>query len=232
VASASVIRVLVVGNVRVSREGLASLLSRDSRLEVRECPPLTGGLRQVSDSVDVIVVDTSADASSPALLHVVGDTEAPVVALGAPADDAAVIALAELGVVGFVECDGSLDDLVATLIIAARGQASCPPRVATTLLRRVSSLAARQRSLEVGVLTVRERQVVQLIGEELSNKEIASRLGIEVATVKNHVHNILEKLDVNRRSDAVARLRVVESEEMPTALELARARFRSGSKAG
>ena len=58
---------------------------------------------------------------------------------------------------------------------------------------------------------MRERQVVDLIGEGLSNKEIATELGIEVATVKNHVHNILEKLDVNRRSDAVARLRVVES---------------------
>ena len=82
-------------------------------------------------------------------------------------------------------------------------------------------------------LTVRERQVVQLIAEGLSNKEIATRLGIEVATVKNHVHNILEKLDVNRRSDAVARLRVVESaDEMPTSLELARARSRPRSTAG
>jgi two-component system, NarL family, nitrate/nitrite response regulator NarL len=74
---------------------------------------------------------------------------------------------------------------------------------------------------------------VQLIAEGLSNKEIATRLGIDVATVKNHVHNILEKLDVNRRSDAVARLRVVESaDEMPTPLELARARSRPRSTAG
>jgi two-component system, NarL family, nitrate/nitrite response regulator NarL len=74
---------------------------------------------------------------------------------------------------------------------------------------------------------------VQLIAEALSNKEIAARLGIEVATVKNHVHNILEKLDVNRRFDAVARLRVVESaDEMPTPLELARARSRTRPTAG
>jgi DNA-binding NarL/FixJ family response regulator len=56
-------------------------------------------------------------------------------------------------------------------------------------------------------LTSRELEVVDLIDRGLSNKEIASRLSIEVPTVKNHVHNILEKLGVHRRADAAARMR-------------------------
>jgi two-component system, NarL family, nitrate/nitrite response regulator NarL len=56
-------------------------------------------------------------------------------------------------------------------------------------------------------LTPRERGIAALIDEGLSNKEIAARLGIEVCTVKNHVHHILEKLEVTRRSQAAARLR-------------------------
>ena len=55
-------------------------------------------------------------------------------------------------------------------------------------------------------LTLREREIVGLIARGLSNKEIARRLGIEVTTVKNHVHNILDKLGVARRADAVATL--------------------------
>jgi DNA-binding NarL/FixJ family response regulator len=121
--------------------------------------------------------------------------------------------------VGFVEREAELDELVASVECAARGEASFPPRIATTLLRRISSLAMRRASPEPNSLTARERQIVQLIAEGLSNKEIGTRLFIEVATVKNHVHNILEKLQVKRRDDAVARLRLVEDQALaPIAL--------------
>ena len=56
-------------------------------------------------------------------------------------------------------------------------------------------------------MTVRELEIVELLEEGLSNKEIAARLSIELATVKNHVHNILDKLDVRSRADAVAEAR-------------------------
>jgi two-component system, NarL family, nitrate/nitrite response regulator NarL len=215
-----VIRVLLIGDVRVSREALASLLATDVRLDVTERAPAA----RRSDAVDVVVVDASVDGRPARLTHAIGDADGPIVVLGAPEDERELVALAELGVVGFVDRDASLGDLVASVVSAARGEASLPPRVATTLLRAVGSQNARRHSLDASILTMRERQVVDLIGDGLSNKEIATQLGIEVATVKNHVHNILEKLDVERRSDAVARLRVVEGDEMPTPLDLARAR--------
>jgi ATP/maltotriose-dependent transcriptional regulator MalT len=86
---------------------------------------------------------------------------------------------------------------------------------------------------EPTALTARERQIVQLIAQGLSNKEIGSQLFIEVATVKNHVHNILEKLQVTRRGEAVARLRLVEGEAAaPPPLIPRAAGSTTGSRAG
>jgi DNA-binding NarL/FixJ family response regulator len=69
--------------------------------------------------------------------------------------------------------------------------------------------------LHRGPLTVRESEIVRLIDQGLSNKEIAVRLGIEVATVKNHVHNLLEKLRVHRRAEAAAHLRARDARLSP-----------------
>jgi two-component system, NarL family, nitrate/nitrite response regulator NarL len=197
--------VRLIGEVRLHREGLAALLVNDGRLRVAD-----GG--RASRPVDVVVLDTVAHDGPQSIQRVVAEVDEPVVALGVPDGEQDVLAIAESGVLGFVERDASIDELVGSVQSAARGEASFPPRVATALLRRVSSpTAVRRPAPGLAPLTIRERQIVDLIGEALSNKEIATRLGIEVATVKNHVHNILEKLDVSRRTDAVARLRVVES---------------------
>ena len=84
----------------------------------------------------------------------------------------------------------------------------CSPRLAGSLLRRLWSLAPAKaaRSAHAG-LTCREQEIAALIGKGLSNKDIAVRLHIEVATVKNHVHHVLEKLQVTRRGQAAARAR-------------------------
>jgi DNA-binding NarL/FixJ family response regulator len=69
-------------------------------------------------------------------------------------------------------------------------------------MRRLAAVTAAHEPARIGErLTSREREIVTLLGQDLSNQEIASRLGIEVATIKNHVHNLLEKLQVHRRSD-------------------------------
>jgi two-component system, NarL family, nitrate/nitrite response regulator NarL len=206
------IQVFLVGSIRLNREGLASLLARDSRLHVTGHASTGEGVSVRSSIVDVIIVDTDVRDAPDAIERVIDDSDAPIVAMGLPDDEQNVIALAEMGVLGFVERGASLDDLVASVLSVARGEASMPPRIATIFLHRVSSLGARSSATDVTTLTLREREVVQLIAEGLSNKEIAGRLCIEFATVKNHVHNILEKLEVTRRSEAVARLRIVPSD--------------------
>jgi two-component system nitrate/nitrite response regulator NarL len=100
--------------------------------------------------------------------------------------------------------DASLDDLAGTIRGVLRGELRCPPRIAATLFKRVAALAAPGRPALATVLTAREREVLAVLDEGLSNKQIAARLCIEIATVKNHVHHILEKLQVASRSEATA----------------------------
>jgi DNA-binding NarL/FixJ family response regulator len=127
-----------------------------------------------------------------------------IVALGMHGEDQ-VVACAEAGIAGYVDRDASLRDLVATVRSVARGELLCSPRIAARLMRRVAELANQPRAPQPRAhLTRREREVVALIGEGLSNKEIAQRLNIELATAKHHVHNVIEKLGVRSRLQAAA----------------------------
>ena len=127
----------------------------------------------------------------------------PLVAIGIADSDTEVIACAERGFAAYVTRDGCVDELVETIRAAAKGELTCSPRIAGTLMRRLGALAAELHpASSMARLTRREQEIAALMRQDLSNKEIATRLRIEVATVKNHVHNVLDKLQVHRRSDA------------------------------
>jgi DNA-binding NarL/FixJ family response regulator len=133
-----------------------------------------------------------------------------VVVLAASEAEPDLVRLAEAGVSGFVLHDQSVEQLAAVIYGVTRGEASCPPRLAAALLQRVSALAARTPyQADEGALTTRELEIATLVAEGLSNKEIARRLHITLATTKNHVHSILKKLQVTRRADVGQRLRVI-----------------------
>src|SRR4051794_27145054 len=127
---------------------------------------------------------------------------ARVVGIAVGDEEDEVVACAEAGVAGYVSRDDSLDDLLAAVRGAVRGEVRCPPAIAATLMRSVASTARRARAARPVAaaaaapsrLTRRESEIVGLIGEGLSNKQIAGRLCIELPTVKNHVHHILDKL--------------------------------------
>jgi DNA-binding NarL/FixJ family response regulator len=207
-----VIRVVIVGEMRLYREAISQVLARHPRIRVTGS---TAGSAKAEHLLaqcrtDVVLVDM-ATADSLAIIRalVAGAPDVNVIALGLAEHEPDVIACAEAGISGYVTRDASLDDLAATIESVARGEMPCSPGVAATLLRRITALAAQQDVQPADVsLTRRELQILDLIDEGLSNKEIAERLFIEVATVKNHVHNILEKLNVQRRGEAAARARM------------------------
>ena len=117
-----------------------------------------------------------------------------------------MIAFAEAGVAAYVTLDDPLDTLLRAIRDVALGDATFSPRIAGMVLRRVASLATeRERSSRRVVhLTRREVEILELVGEGLTNKEIAAALSIELPTVKNHVHHILEKLGAGSRARAIA----------------------------
>ena len=205
------IRVLVAADVRLHRDGVAALLRGDDRVLVAATVPASddgppAGLRDI----DVVVLDTAAE-DSLSLVRAWARAGRPIVAMGIPHADEHVLAFAETGVLGFVERDAAVEELADSVEAAARGEASCPPRVATTLLRSIAAPSRPPSRSDSHALTARERQIVELIARGHVEQGDRPRLYIEVATVKNHVHNILEKLQVNRRGEAAARMRMVES---------------------
>ena len=205
------IRILIVDDTRLYREGLAQLLGRNDRLSVvgvaGERDDALACVRELDP--DIVLLHMGMPDSFEILRAMVATApRTKVVGLRVAETEDEILACAESGIAGYLPRDGSLDDLLSTVDSVARGEVLCSPRVAATLLRRVATLAVERRPRAVAAnLTPREREIVGLIDEGLSNKEIALRLSIEVHTVKNHVHNILEKLKVHRRGEAAARLR-------------------------
>lgn len=138
-----------------------------------------------------------------------------VIVIDVTDDDAAVIRLIELGVAGYQVVGAPIESLIDNVGAVARGETQCSPRIA----RRLFSLVARRgtslndsahsigehrlTSRNTAHLTRREIEIVELIERGMANKEIARSLGIEVQTVKNHVHNVLQKLQVRDRRGAV-----------------------------
>ena len=121
-----------------------------------------------------------------------------------------VIAWAEAGVIGYVPDTVALADLVRLIMDIHGGEQPCSGRVAAELLRRIAvseSLGIGRNGPSPAVpLTRRERETAELIATGLSDKEIARRLNISLATAKLHVHNLLGKLNVQRRGQVVVRL--------------------------
>jgi DNA-binding NarL/FixJ family response regulator len=207
------VRVFVVASVRLYEEGLADVLARDPRFLVsgtaRTVPEGLERMRALAEPPHVALLDLGRPdglAAARALREELPGVRQ--IALGIAEVEPDVIAWAEAGVDGFVSREASLDDLMATAVTVAEGETLCSPRVAAALLRRVASMARDGAPVIAHApLTAREHEIVGLIDEGLSNKEIAMRLRIELPTVKNHVHNLLEKLHVRRRGEAAAMVR-------------------------
>lgn len=202
------IRVLVVAETRLYREGLAFILARRRHLRVVATASSSAEALAAAHEheVDVALVDVAGSTSTlKAIVRVVPAHKVVVLAL--PEDDRAILDCARLGVSGYVPREDSLQDLVLTIESVANGQPRCPPRVAAVLLKRVTEDGERAQPDLAGRLTAREREILGLVAEGLSNKQIARRLSLQLSTVKNHVHSIMKKLDVRERHEAVTRLR-------------------------
>jgi two-component system nitrate/nitrite response regulator NarL len=202
------LRIVVVADIRLVREGLARILASEPDIAVIQAAPLAQATSALAASRPHIVLAESSIVRGTDLVARASEVGASVVAFGVPEEDEdEVLGCVEAGVVGMVERDAPVDVLVETLKTAATGNVRCSPRVTALVIRRVAKLASlRPADGKSPNLTRREREIAACIARVLSNKEIASQLGIETATVKNHVHSLLEKLQVRRRGEVPAAL--------------------------
>jgi DNA-binding NarL/FixJ family response regulator len=205
------IRVLIVSDIRLYREGLGEVLARDGRLDVAGMTSTaTEAISRLDElAPDAVLLDRDVPAAFD-LIRMIANLKSntKVVALGLTETRREVLAFAEAGVAAYVCREASVEDLVNSVHAAVHDELCCSRRIAAALLQRVAVLAARQGPGRAACLTTREREIVELIDQGLTNKEIAHRLFIETATVKNHVHSILDKLGVHTRGEAAAKVRV------------------------
>ena len=204
------VRAFIITGTRLYREGLAKMLEADPRLRVVGTAATLDGDLGLAARADIVLLDLGA-ASHPSAIpgFVASVAPARVVAFGLHHyDEAAVLRYAEAGMVGYVPCTAGVDELVDTLDAAMRDELVCSPHTAAALMRHIGALARERAPVQaLGRLTAREAQILSLVDAGLSNKEIASRLQIRTATVKNNLHNAFEKLGVHGRGEAAARVR-------------------------
>ncbi len=205
------IAVGIIHNSRLTREGIRDLLSRqpgvrvvgvfDNAREVLERPV------QVKH---ILIYDLGTlHQDGPDLMRELRQRIpiAQILVFGVADDDQAIIECVRAGASGCVLQDASLDELVAAISSLAQGTPPTSPRIVTTLFSYVASLQAGDDHLPTTPLTPREEQILQMIAEGLTNKEIAQKLVLQPQTVKNYVHLILQKLNLQNRLAIIRFLR-------------------------
>jgi two-component system, NarL family, nitrate/nitrite response regulator NarL len=206
--------VVIVSGLRLLRDGLADALARSPGIRVVAAVPDAARARAaiVDHEPNLVLIDIELRDSLTLVRAIHDAPRAPRIVVFAVSDSKdALLPYIEAGINGYVPRDGSIADVVATVESVGRGETIVSPKLAASLFQR---LADQRRRRDVGGaaapgsdLTLRERQILSLVEQGLTNKEIARSLGIELATVKNHVHHVLEKLKVSRRGQAAWRAR-------------------------
>jgi DNA-binding NarL/FixJ family response regulator len=201
---------LLVSGHRLFRECLAGRLTAGGEVEVREVGDLGAARAELAAApADVVLADLPApdDGRCAELAALVsGSPGIKIVVLGASESEDDYLRWVDAGAIGYLLQDSSLDELREAVGRAHRGELHCPPGVGFRLFSRLGDLAAerrRRQRVEALSLSPRELEVLEMVADGMTNRQIAERLCLSVYTVKNHVHRILAKLDVGQRKEAV-----------------------------
>jgi NarL family two-component system response regulator LiaR len=206
VAEDGSIRVLIVDDHAVVREGLRTYLDLSELIEVvgeaangREAIERTKALKPDVVLMDLLMPEMDGIAATRAIKDVQPSTN--IIVLTSFTDDEHIMPALRAGATGYLLKDVSAEQLVRAIEGANRGQAQLHPEVARRLMEQVSSPPKREEPPGVA-LTPRELEVLRLIANGMSNKEIARELVLNERTVKGHVSNILSKLGLADRTQA------------------------------
>jgi DNA-binding NarL/FixJ family response regulator len=201
---------LIASSVRFVGEGLAEILQQADWIKVlgtsSSAPEAIS--RSLIEQPDFVLLDAALDNGLEAVAQfhrVLPDVR--IVALAVTETEQSILSWAEAGAVGYILRGAPLANLLQTLSDISNGRQCCPTSVTFGTLRRLAHLdgAGRRNNDRITVpLTGREMEISALIGAGLSNKEIARRLNIGVSTTKSHVHNLLAKLNIQRRGQIAA----------------------------
>lgn len=205
-------RILIVDTLRASYLALKDILQSELDITVVGfAPTAEEALHQVG-YCDVALVSASLDGEDTVpLVRQIGEKapQVKVLITGLSEEAARILHFVEAGATGYILKQESGAALLQKVRAAERNRAVVSPQMAASLMAHLAALSMRvsgkgmaREEYRFEELTPREREVLDLLGEELSNQQIANQLHIEVGTVKNHVHHILKKLDASDRYEA------------------------------
>jgi len=203
------ITVAIIDDNRLVREALTSMLGKLKDLRV-VATDSADPARLVDANPRVVLLDVGLrdeDSLRVAASIRASIPDAKIIVMDLIPVNEEIVEFVNAGVSGFVLKDATFDEFVATIRSVAAGQKVLPPRMTESLFSQIASDGAGrvgEHSLDDVRMTRREQEVIGLIGEGLSNKEIASRLNIATHTVKSHVRNVMEKLALHTRLQIAA----------------------------
>lgn len=206
----SVISVALIEDNRLVRQGITALLGELSDLEVVTAAGSADTSRLRKANPQVVLLDLglrSADSLRLAQKVKKELPEAKLVIMDLLPVHEDLVEFVHAGVSGFIMKDATLEDLAGTIRSVAKGAHVLPPPLTSTLFSQIARDAVvrgRRGALASVKMTPREREVINLIAEGMSNKAIASELHISPHTVKSHVRNIMEKLALHTRLQIAA----------------------------
>ena len=210
--SQRLVDVFLLAENRLLREALLRILTKKGDIRVVGANPYSAAVHDdiISKTPGILVIDSSGlTASNSSLMATIQAAlpEVRIVMVDMDADENTFLRAVREGAVGYVLKDASAAEVAATIRAVAVGEAVCPPTLSSALFRYASQQPDASPTLwgaELG-LSRREQQLVHLLRQGLTNKEIAAQLHLSEQTVKNHVHNIMRKVGANDRLSAVRR---------------------------
>jgi DNA-binding NarL/FixJ family response regulator len=196
--------------VRLLADGLAAWFA--CRPDIRLCDIVRdmAELRRLLINVapEILLIDVTQGVDLCEVRSIAMEySDIPIVALGLVEQRQHVIRCGRAGFAGYVAREATAEQLCAALCDVMAGRQACSAEISGGLLRALFRREGNPTLETDEALTPREGQVLALIGQGLSNKEIARELGLSLATVKHHVHRVLNKLKMERRAQAMRRVR-------------------------
>jgi DNA-binding NarL/FixJ family response regulator len=213
------IPILLIEDNRLVRDGIAAMLTDQHDLKIVAAGDTPdAAVRQARETRPrVVLVDAGlGDHDSHRLVASVRKVvpEARVIVMDLLPAPEELLDFIKAGASGFIAKDATLLDFVRTIRSVAAGTDVLPPHLTGTLFSHIANHAVSanaRETIDAVRMTQREREVIELIADGLSNKEIAQRLHIATNTVRGHVHNILEKLTLHTRLQIAAYARTGEA---------------------
>ncbi len=206
------IRLLIVDPARLMCNLVATVLKSQADIQVMGMVQEVTAALEPAGNCDVVLVSAQLpEGGAFELIHRLKSHGVKVVITGLVESQPLILSYVEAGAAGYVLRDSSADELISTIRAVHRGEAPVSPAVGMALVERMKELLALSKRIQLepvmttassGKLSEREKTVLALIADGLTNQEIAQTLIIELGTVKNHVHSILKKLNVSSRAQA------------------------------